>query len=149
MSKEYGISNAKPYDVEEWMRFVVSVSDDFPGFDEKEYEVSLTECISRETAICAKDKGRIVGTLLYSLAKSTIDFLAVSPECRGNGIASSIIEAMVMKFPPNQDIWVTTYREGDIKGEAARRLYRRMGFIEDELVEEFGYPCQKLVYRTS
>jgi len=35
-----------------------------------------------------------------------------------------------------------------MKDKAARSLYKKIGFIEDELVEEFGYPCQKFVFRT-
>jgi hypothetical protein len=59
-----------------------------------------------------------------------------------------MIRKMINAFPQNQDIYVTTYRDGDAKGEAARLLYKKIGFVEDEFVVEFGYPCQKFVFHT-
>ena len=56
-----------------------------------------------------------------------------------------LIDVVQDDFPKNSDIWVTTYREGDTKGEAARILYKKCGFTEGELIEEFDYPCQKFV----
>lgn len=38
-----------------------------------------------------------------------------------------------------------TFRENDVKGIAPRKLYKKFGFEEDELVEEFGYPNQRFV----
>ena len=42
----------------------------------------------------------------------------------------------------DKDIVVSTFREGDDKGAAARAFYKKFGFVEGELIEEFGYPCQ-------
>lgn len=136
-------------DVEEWMGLVDIVGDDFPGLDKDEYKKISIENIDNGTALCAKDKEKIVGILLFSLENGTLSFIAVHPDFRGSGIASNMIREMVKKFPHNQDIWVTTYRDGDKKGEAARFLYKKMGFVENELVEEFDYPCQKFVLHTS
>ena len=71
------------------------------------------------------------------------------PDFRGRGIATDLICAMVAVVSKGQDICVTTYRESDNKGKAARALYAKMGFIAGELVEEFGYPCQKFIYHKS
>ena len=46
---------------------------------------------------------------------------------------------------PYKDITVSTFRENDSKGAAPRALYKKFGFAEDELIEEFGYPNQKFV----
>ena len=83
--------------------------------------------------------------LLFSVKENILSFLAVHPEYRGIGTATALISNMVKKFPKNSNIWVTTYREGDTKGETARILYKKCGFEEGELIEEFDYPCQKFV----
>lgn len=44
-----------------------------------------------------------------------------------------------------KDITVSTFREEDEKGTAPRALYKKFGFIEGELIEEFGYPNQTFV----
>lgn len=46
------------------------------------------------------------------------------------------------------DISVSTFREDDEKGIAPRALYKKFGFKEDELIEEFGYPNQRFVLRS-
>lgn len=57
----------------------------------------------------------------------------------------AIIAKMLAMFPAGSEIWVTTFREGDPRGDAPRALYKKLGFAEDELVMEFGYPSQKFV----
>ncbi len=134
-------------DVEEWMQLVDIVGDDFPGLDKDEYRKALLGNISNRTAICARIGDKIVGILLFSLDTSVLEFIAVHPDFRGCGIASEMIGEMLKNFTRNQEVCVTTYRDGDPKGKAARLLYKKLGFIEDVLVEEFGYPCQRFVLR--
>jgi ribosomal protein S18 acetylase RimI-like enzyme len=141
----YNVLPAGKEDVKDWMKLVEIVKDDFPGLNKKEYEKVLLENIENKTALCAKSKDRITGILLFSLKENILSFLAVDPEYRGMGIASALIESMINYFPKNSNICVTTYREGDAKGEAARILYKKCGFIEGELIEEFNYPCQKFI----
>ena len=66
---------------------------------------------------------------------------------RKRGIASALIEQLLKDLDPERDVWVTTFRENDPKGVAPRTLYQKLGFVADELVEEFGYPNQKFVLR--
>lgn len=73
--------------------------------------------------------------------------MAVHPEHRRQGIAEAMIQRMLPLFPEDADISVTTFRENDSKGIAPRSLYRKIGFTEAELVEEFHYPHQKFVLR--
>jgi hypothetical protein len=44
-----------------------------------------------------------------------------------------------------RNISVSTFREEDIKGIAPRALYKKFGFVEGELIEEFGYPNQRFI----
>lgn len=148
MKKTYDILLAEKSDIGSWMRLVDIVGADFPGLDKDEYGKILADNIRDGTAICAKEQGQVVGILLFSLENAALSFIAVHPDFRCDGIASALIGEMRKKFPPKQEIWVTTFRDDDKKGEAARLLYKKIGFAEDELVEEFGYPCQKLVLRT-
>ena len=53
----------------------------------------------------------------------------------------------VLLFSGNRDITVSTFREGDEKGVAPRRLYKKYGFREDELTVEFDYPNQVFVLK--
>ena len=48
---------------------------------------------------------------------------------------------------PEKDITVTTYREDDPNGTAARAFYQQLGFEPGALTEEFGSPVQILVLR--
>jgi hypothetical protein len=58
-----------------------------------------------------------------------------------------MVKKMIELFPKDMDISVTTFREGDLKGAAPRALYKKIGFLEGELVEEFNYPNQKFIFR--
>ena len=141
----HDIFYAEKADIDEWMKLIDVVQDDFPGLIKEEYEKILLDNIESKTALCAKVKDKIIGVLLFSVKENILSFLAVHPEYRGIGTATALISNMVKKFSQNSNIWVTTYREGDVKGEAARILYKKCGFEEGELIEEFDYPCQKFV----
>jgi hypothetical protein len=56
-----------------------------------------------------------------------------------------MIEKMLTLLPRDVDICVTTFRAGDEKGAAPRLLYRKFGFTEGELLEEFSYPVQRFI----
>ena len=71
--------------------------------------------------------------------------LAVSNEYRKQGIGSILLAYALEKLDRTQPITVSTFREEDEKGAAPRALYKKYGFIPDELIEEFGYPNQKFV----
>lgn len=132
-------------DIEDWMSLVNMVEDYFPGLEKDQYRKTLEECIEKREAICAKMQGEMVGILLFSVEYSILAFLAVHPAYRKCGIAFDMIKIMASSLPSGKDIWVTTFREGDPKGEAARALYMRCGFVPDELIIEMDYPCQKFV----
>lgn len=134
-------------DIEEWMSLVNIVEDNFPGLNKEEYRKTLETCIENQEAICTKVQGQIVGILLFSVEHHILAFMAVHPEFRKRGIAAAMIEYMASFFPVGIDIWVTTYRENDPQGVAARALYLKCGFELDKLVIEMDYPCQKFVLR--
>ncbi len=129
-----------------WMNLVEIVKEDFPGLIVENYRKILKENIQQRTALIVKDETKAIGVLIFSYENKEIAFLAVHPQYRKKGIATGLFNKMYNQFPKGTEITVTTYRENDTKGKAARALYKRLGFIEDELIMEFGYPCQRFIF---
>lgn len=148
---EIVISNAKWDDLPSWMALVRSVRFEFPGLETQQglgvYQEVVARNRTRQTALCVKAGDRVVGVLLYSKNRNVLSFLAVDTAYRKRGIESAFIKRMLDDLDPHREIQVTTFREGDPKGDAPRALYQKMGFIAGELVEEFGAPCQRFVLR--
>ena len=71
--------------------------------------------------------------------------LGVSPQYRRCGIATLLLATALEHLDHTKNIIVATFREEDEKGTAPRALYKKFGFVEDELIEEFGYPNQKFI----
>lgn len=136
-------------DLPSWMALVRKVRLDFPGLETEqglaEYQAVVVRNITRRTALCAKTGDRVVGVLLYSKNRNVLSFLAVDPAYRQQGLASGLIRWMLHNLNPGRAVCVTTFREEDPRGAAPRALYQKLGFLAGELVEEFGYPCQKFI----
>lgn len=56
-----------------------------------------------------------------------------------------LLPPVIVSIDRDKDITVSTFRENDVKGIAPRKLYKKFGFEEGELIEEFGYPNQRFV----
>ena len=54
---------------------------------------------------------------------------------------------MLTQMEKGTDIRVTTYREGDPDGIAARAFYESLGFSAGRLTEEFGCPVQEVILK--
>ena len=133
-------------DIEPWMSLVRAVRWNFPGLETEEslqdHRETVLKFMGKRQALCAKIEGRICGVLLFSRNRSMICCLAVDPDFRRRGIASQLLSRALEELDRSRDITVSTFCEGDAKGAAPRALYRKFGFCEDALVEEFGYPNQ-------
>ena len=141
----------KARDLDNWMDLVENVKDSFPGLETREaleeHRRTVLEFMGRDAAVCAKIDGRIVGTLLFSRDDHMLCFLAVDEVCRRQHIAEDMVAYMLSMMEPGKDILVTTYREGAPEGVAARAFYKRLGFVEGRLTEEFGSPVQEFVLK--
>ncbi|MEN6408735.1 MAG: GNAT family N-acetyltransferase [Anaerolineaceae bacterium] len=150
-AEQVSIGFAQPGDVASWMELVEQVRWDFPGLETEEllagYQQTVVENMARCTAICAKDGEKVVGVLLFSLEQKTLSCMAVHPAYRQRGIATEMVALMLRQFPAEDEIQVVTYRDGDEKGIAARAFYKKLGFEEAELCNEFNYPEQKFILR--
>lgn len=145
MTVDYG----KNGDIESWMRLVEEVRWNFPGLETmeslNEHKRTVLKFMKEQRALCVKDMEKVVGVLLFSKTHNMICCLAVLPEYRKQGIANMLISTVLKNLDRTKKITVSTFREGDIKGIAPRALYKKFGFVEDELIEEFDYPNQRFI----
>lgn len=136
-------------DIDSWMELVKSVRWNFPGLETEnaleEHKKTVLNFMEQKRAICVKDNKRIIGVSLFSLKNNMICCLAVSKDYRNQGIGSKLLVYALEKLDRTQSVTVSTFREEDEKGTAPRALYKKFGFVPDELIEEFGYPSQKFV----
>ncbi len=140
------IRPGRPEDLASWMELVREVRRNFPGLETGkalgEHERTVLGFMEDGRALCAAEGEEIAGVLLFSRRHSRICCLAVKPAYRRRGIASLLMEKALREMDGGREVTVSTFREGDPKGAAARAFYERFGFTEGELTEEFGYPCQ-------
>ena len=135
MKVEFGRTS----DIDSWMRLVRKVSWNFPGLETEqsidEHKIIVLKFMNDKRALCVKNEQVIVGVLLYSRKYNMICCLAVDPAYRKRGIASLLLREAIDKLDRDKDITVSTFRENDVKGIAPRKLYKKFGFEEDELIE--------------
>ena len=146
---EIGLGSAA--EIDGWMGLVRRVRGNFPGLETEEaleaHRETVLAFMDGNAAIRAKNGGRIVGILLFARAEQMLCFLAVDPACRRRHIAEQMVTYMLTFLDPQKEVVVTTYREGAPEGAAARAFYKRMGFAEGRLTEEFGSPVQEFVLK--
>ena len=146
---EIGLGSAA--EIDGWMGLVRRVRDNFPGLETEEaleaHRETVLAFMRENAAIRAKSGGRIVGILLFARAEQMLCFLAVDPACRRQHIAEQMVTYMLTFLDSQKEVVVTTYREGAPEGAAARAFYKRMGFAEGRLTEEFGSPVQEFVLK--
>lgn len=123
------------------------VKDDFAGYNEKEFLEAVCNAINNDEAVMEEKDGVIAGLLMCSKKEKELSFLAVHPEYRKNGVAKRLIEKMTEWFIVGDIISVVTFQEGDPKGIPARACYHSCGFIDDEKLTVFDYPCQKMILK--
>ncbi|WP_242954284.1 GNAT family N-acetyltransferase [Clostridium oryzae] len=117
------------------------VKHNFPGLEKEVYKKGLQVSIMEKEALVAKENGLVIGALAFSNDSKELVFLAVDPEYRKMGITQNLIKKMASLFPTGTQLSVITYREDDLHGRAARKLYQNFGFKCGELLTVFEYPC--------
>ncbi len=145
------IELATKRNIDDWMKLVDKVKESFPGIETKEalddHRNIVLEFMGKGCAICAKTDNKIVGTLLFSNKTNMLCFLAVDAEYRRQHIAKKMFSYMLTFMDSEDDITVTTYRADVPEGIPARMFYKRMGFTEGKLTEEFGSPVQEFILK--
>lgn len=145
MPVQYGTAQ----DLAQWMQLVAQIRWNFPGLETEEsiaeHRRTVLRFMEKRQALCVKDGDAVVGVLLFSRGHNMICCLGVSPQYRRRKIASQLLTEALHQLDRSRDITVSTFRKGDTKGVAPRALYEKFGFIEGNLIEEFGYPNQEFI----
>ncbi len=132
-------------DISSWLALVHLVIDGFPHLDEKHYVEQLEEYIKNKQALILKDSETVIGIMAFNKMIGSIDFFGVHPQYRKRGIAKAFCEKALYELVCSEQISVTTFRKGDKADTGYRKIWESLGFVEAELLIEFGYPTQRFI----
>ena len=140
------ISYAAPEDLPDWMQFLRLVIDGFPYLEEASHLEQIRRHIAGKQAVIMRDGASIIGASAFSQQTGKIEFLAVHPQYRRYGAARELLDFLIRsRRLADKEISITTFRAGDPADTGQRSAYKNLGFVESELLDEFGYPVQKLI----
>lgn len=144
--KKSDVRFATTEDISSWMELMRLVIDGYPVLDETDYLNKLTLSIANNRAFVLKDGNLLIGALAFSNPPCCIEFMGIHPQYRRrSGIQRLLVDALLDFCYPEQNIYVTTYREGDKADTGYRKELQALGFAERELLVEFGYPTQRFI----
>lgn len=141
---ERDIHFALDSDIPAWMDLVHLVVDGYPYLKEEEYLERLKRYIQKKQALFIKDEAVIIGAMAFDNETGSIDFLGVHPQYRKQDIAKAFLRRIWGEWQKDTPVSITTFREGDKAGPGYREVFKKLGFAEEKLLIEFGYPTQKL-----
>ena len=141
------IKYAKKDDIDSWMRLVHLAIDGFPYLDEREHETTLKNYIDNRSAFIMTEKEIVIGAMMINRERGSIDFLGVHPLYRNKDVSKDFLNIALRELLKDVQISTTTFREGDKADTGYRKELKKLGFVEDELLMEFGYPTQKMVFK--
>jgi AraC-like DNA-binding protein/N-acetylglutamate synthase-like GNAT family acetyltransferase len=136
---------AQEEDIPIWMELVHLAIDGFPYLEEDEHLTVLKRYIANKGALLMTEGGISVGGMMINCETGSIDFLAVHPLYRNQGISREFLNVAFTELLKNKEISITTFREGDKADTGYRKTLKELGFTEAELLMEFGYPTQRMV----
>lgn len=139
------IIHATNDDISLWMQLVYLIVDGYPHFHENEYRQTLEREIRERRAFILKNDEMAIAVMSIHGDKKNIDFFGVHPLYRKMGIAKIFLDKMINDKWLDYDISITTYRKGDKADTGYRKIYQDLGFVEAELLMEFGYPTQRFI----
>lgn len=141
------VKKALPEDAGRWFDLLTTVKDDFCGLDlskDEKHRSGVMENIDRGIAIYVEDDTKancpIIGAMSFSPEKNQITWLAVHPDYRRQGVASSLMETVLGVLNNKENIKVKTFRDDDNYGKSARGFYKKHGFMEGETFTSARYP---------
>ena len=132
-------------DIPQWMELVRIAVDGFPHLCEEEYQTELSRRIHENSAYLMQGSCCTIAAMLLSRRVGAIDFLAVHPLYRGQGVIRSMVDHALTALQGHSTISTTTCREGDRADTGHRKSLLALGFAEADLMTEFGYPTQKMI----
>lgn len=139
------ITFASAKDIPLWMDLVHLVIDGFPYLNEEEYLNVLKKSILEKRAFILKKNHTAIAIMIINYETGNIDFFGIHPLYKKTDIAKEFITKIQNDFFKNREISITTFRKNDKADTGYRKLYKELGFIESELLIEFGYPTQRFL----
>lgn len=132
-------------DIDDWMELVNLTIDGYPCLNKNEYITTLHQYIANKKAFILRDNNITIGIMGFSPNIGSIDFLSIHPQYRHFNITKLFLDKLRNELLYGKKITLTTYRAGDKADTGYRKEYCRLGFIESELLVEYGYPTQRFV----
>ncbi|KQO18475.1 GNAT family N-acetyltransferase [Paenibacillus sp. Leaf72] len=130
--------NATKEDIQSWLALASEVEHLFgPMVDSPKFLQALEKNIQQNRAFCVREKdgppgARLLGGLLFSSSQAPlykIGWLSVAREARSKGVATLLLNHILMLIPTSSELTVTTFGEDVLEGLPARRLYEKFGFV--------------------
>lgn len=147
---ELQVRLAKQTDQPAWLELFDQVVDGYPHLNEDEYKRYLRHAIEQCEAVVCEVGDKLVGALAFSRPMGSIEFFGVLPQLRKRGVSKLLIGAVLDELPPSvTQLSTTTFRKGDPADTGWRNELLQLGFAEAELLEEFGYPTQRMIASVS
>lgn len=137
------IRPARPADIPAWMELARLAIDGFPCWEEEAYLAQLRRAVRERRALILWDGAAAAGAMIFEPETGSIDFLAVHPQYRRDGVAAALLCRLAAGLPAGRSLCLTTFRAGDKADTGHRAACFRLGFCEGELLTEFGYPTQR------
>jgi ribosomal protein S18 acetylase RimI-like enzyme len=124
-------------DIDSWLLLVAEVEPLFgpmPDFDQ-----ILLKNIKRGSALVVRDEaGAVAGGLLLAPdgGEGRVTWLAVRADYRRRGLAEALVREAVLRLSDSDLVSVVSFGPDVPQGQAARRLYERLGFTPGHMVAE-------------
>ncbi len=128
------------------MALLGQVVDGYPRLDEAGHLSWLKARIARGEALLLSSGDRAAGAVGFCRATGMVDYLAVHPQYRALGISVQLLKAVRRRLSEERELSLTTFRERDPADPGYRREWKRLNFREGELLVEFGYPTQRMIW---
>lgn len=145
LTKE-AIRLARREDIPAWMSLTRQVINGFPHWVETDYRKRLGQSIAYRRAFILFDGPLAVGAMILSQRSGHIHFWAIHPQYHARGLWELFLDKLTGDLMPGRVLTTTTYRAGDKADTGYRQTLLRLGFREDTLLTEFGYPTQRFLF---
>lgn len=136
---------ASKKDIYAWMELVHHAIDGFPNLREDEYLEKLKYSMKHKEALIIRSKHTVIGAMAFCRKTGSIEFLGVHPQYRKHEIAKAFLNRLYYEMLDDMPICITTFRDGDKADTGYRDAYKKLGFVEADLLTEYGYPTQKMI----
>lgn len=140
---EHKIRLAIKNDLKQWMNLVTLIIDGFPNLQNEQYLTALKKAIKNNQAYILIEEEIAIGAMIFNNLTGNIEFFGVHPQFRQKQIEQAFINKILRLW--NDDITITTFREHDKADLNQRQIIKQLGFVEAELLYEYGYPTQKFI----